>query len=107
MYAWKKISPEKVGDTFPSLYKLFFRKYWMDELYEKAFIENGLYKGAFRLAAWIDAKIVDGIANLMGDGTREIGKGLRKAQTGQLQVYAVAMILGVLVILACFHIFGD
>ena len=106
MYGVKKVSAERIGDAFQPIYKVFYRKYWMDELYEKVFVENTLYKGLFRFFAWFDSKIVDGIANLIGDTTTWAGRNIRKVQSGQLQAYALAIVLGILVILACFHIFG-
>jgi NADH-quinone oxidoreductase subunit L len=105
MYGAKKISAESVGKAFKPVYKVFYRKYWMDELYEKAVVENGLYKGVFRAWAWFDSEVVDGVVNGVADFTTETGARIRKLESGQLQVYGLAIILGVLVILACFHIF--
>ena len=105
MYGAKKISAESVGDKFQPLYKVFHRKYWMDELYEKNIIGRGLVDGLFRACAWVDREIVDGSVNGIADLTTGTGKQVRKLQSGQLQVYGLAMILGVLVILAWFHIF--
>jgi hypothetical protein len=50
--------------------------------------------------------VIDGAANGAGDLTAAGGKALRRAQTGQLQIYALTMGIGVVAIIICILIFG-
>jgi NADH-quinone oxidoreductase subunit L len=106
MYNSKLLSPERVGKLFKPLYNLFLNKYWMDTLYEKIFVNNFLLNKLFAGFQWIDTQVVDGAANGAADLTAAGGKALRRAQTGQLQVYALTMGIGVVAIIICILIFG-
>jgi len=106
VYYKKWLSAEKIGRLFQPLYKLFLNKYWLDTLYEKVLVENLLLKKLFAGFQWNDARVVDGVAN----GTVEVGaaggRALRRAQTGQLQVYALTIAVGLAAIIICLLIFG-
>ncbi|HLO67482.1 MAG TPA: hypothetical protein VK188_10720, partial [Holophaga sp.] len=47
---------------------------------------------------WIDAKIVDGLVNLVAWILSQVSGGFRKLQTGRVQNYAFVMFLGFLAI---------
>ena len=106
MYSAKVISAESIGRAFQPLYKVFSRKYWMDEIYENGIVVHGLVDGLFKASDWFDSKIVDGVVNGVADVTTATGRGVRKLQTGQIQTYGLGIALGVLVIVVCFYIFG-
>ncbi len=104
MYARGWISPEAVGRTFAPLHKLFSRKYYMDELYEQVFVGTVLYKWLFRLFELFDKYVVDGAVNGAAALVRFAGGAGRKLQTGQLQAYGYAILLGLLVIIVIFYV---
>jgi NADH-quinone oxidoreductase subunit L len=110
MYSAEWLAPERVGRIFRPFYVLFSRKYWFDELYERVFVVRILVNSVFRLCHLFDVYVIDGIVNGIAGGTILAGGGARKAQTGQLQWYGLALCLGVLVIFAivlvCFLAFG-
>ncbi len=106
MYNTRFLSPEKVGKLFKPLYILFLNKYWLDQLYEKLFVNNFLLNKLFAVFQWVDTRVVDGAANGTADVTNAGGKALRRAQTGQLQVYALTIGLGMIAIIVCILIFG-
>lgn len=106
MYSTKRISAETVGKIFAPFYTLFSRKYWFDELYEKVFVKNVLLNGLFAVFQKFDTYGVDGAVNGIASGTLATGKALRRLQTGQLQVYALAIAIGILAIAVCFYFFG-
>jgi NADH-quinone oxidoreductase subunit L len=106
MYNMKLLSPEKIGRWFKPVYQLFLNKYWMDTLYEKIFVNNILLNKLFAGFQWIDTHIVDGAANGAGDVTVVSGKALRRVQTGQLQVYALTIAIGIIAIIAVVFIFS-
>lgn len=100
MYSAKWISPERVGQAFAPIYNLFSRKYYLDELYERIFVVRILYDGLFRLIDLFDIYVVDGIVNGAAKVTLVSSSVVRRVQTGQLQSYGLAIVLGVLIIMA-------
>jgi len=102
MYSVKVISAEKVGRVFAPIYTLLSRKYYMDELYERVIVIGVLQNGLFRVIQAFDVYVVDGVVNGAAKVTVLTSGITRRAQTGQLQLYGLAMGVGVLVILAVF-----
>jgi NADH-quinone oxidoreductase subunit L len=105
IYSKKWIPAEAVGARFQTLYQLFSHKYWLDELYEKLIVNKLLLNGLFRFFHWFDANVVDGAVNYTARGTALAGRALRVLQNGQLQVYGLAIAIGVVAIVACMLIF--
>jgi NADH-quinone oxidoreductase subunit L len=106
MYGVKWISAESVGRIFKPIYILFSRKYFMDELYENVLVKQVLLNGVFKALAFFDARVVDGTVNGIARGTGAASRAMRQAQTGQLQFYAMTIILGIIAIAICLVIFG-
>jgi NADH-quinone oxidoreductase subunit L len=106
MYGIKLISAEKIGQAFKPLYTLFLNKYWLDTLYEKVIVRVGLLGNLFTGFQWFDSTVVDGAANDVSQATLAGGKVARHAQTGQLQLYALTIGLGIIAIVVCVFIFG-
>jgi NADH-quinone oxidoreductase subunit L len=106
VYIRTQPSAESIGQRFPALYTLFSRKYWMDELYERFFVVRALVGGIFLALHLFDAYIIDGIVNGIAGGTVGVGRVIRRAQAGQLQVYGLVMFVGILVIVGCLYLFG-
>jgi len=105
MYYKKWISAEAVGSVFKPLYILFSRKYWMDELYEGIIVRSVLFNKLFQWFNIFDARVIDGSVNAVANSTVAAGKAIRRVQTGQLQLYAMSIGLGILAILVCVYIF--
>ncbi|MEA2085992.1 MAG: NADH-quinone oxidoreductase subunit L [Chloroflexota bacterium] len=106
MYSAKWLSPERVGSLFKPLYNLFYRKYWFDELYENIIVRNALLKGLFASLQFFDSRGVDGAVNGLAGGVVAAGGAVRRAQTGQLQLYGLAIGIGVVAIVICLYLFG-
>jgi NADH:ubiquinone oxidoreductase subunit 5 (subunit L)/multisubunit Na+/H+ antiporter MnhA subunit len=106
IYSAKWFSAEAIGKMFQPLYKLFLNKYWLDELYEKIFVGRVLLKGFFAGLQGFDVHVVDGAVNGVASGAMATGKALRKAHSGQLQLYGLFIGIGIVVISACFYFFG-
>jgi len=106
MYSAKWISTEKVGRMFKPFYTVFYRKYWLDELYENIIVKIALLKGLFFGFEQFDVKGVDGVVNGVGKGAILGGRAVRRAQTGQLQLYGLVMGIGVVIIVLCVYFFG-
>jgi NADH-quinone oxidoreductase subunit L len=106
MYSAKWLSAEAVGRVFKPVYTLLYRKYWLDELYEKVIVVKVLVDGIFKALSIFDSRVVDGAVNGVASGTAEAGGVIRRTQTGQLQAYGIAIAIGIVAIAVCFYIFG-
>jgi NADH-quinone oxidoreductase subunit L len=78
------------------LYQLSYNKFFLDPLYS-VFIVWPLQLAAVGCALF-DRWVIDGSVNVVGRIPRAIGSVLRTLQTGLVQFYALAMVLGVLVL---------
>jgi NADH-quinone oxidoreductase subunit L len=122
--AW--ISPDRIKEKFHVLYIIFSHKYWMDELYDlisKSLLYRGIFKafawfdtfvidgavnglvtltagkhGLFSAFRWFDTVVIDGAVNGLATLIGGAGRLVRKAQTGQLQLYGLLIIFGVLAV---------
>jgi NADH-quinone oxidoreductase subunit L len=106
IYSAKWLSAERIGKMFQPLYKLFLNKYWLDALYEKVFVGKVLVGGFFAGLQGFDNYGVDGAVNGIASGAMATGKALRKAHSGQLQLYGLFIGIGIVVIIACLYFFG-
>ncbi len=102
IYIAKWVSADAIG-AIPGIKQirtLWFRKYYMDELYEDIIVHKVLMGVIFRACAVFDQYVVDGAVNGAAALAKGVGAGLRKFQTGQLQEYGVGMGFGLVAILA-------
>jgi NADH-quinone oxidoreductase subunit L len=106
VYNKKWITAESVGKFFGPLYTLVFRKYFFDELYENIIVKLALVKGLFTGFSLFDSKGVDGAVNGVSDVVISGGRAVRQAQTGQLQLYGLFIVLGLVIIGLCVYFFG-
>jgi NADH-quinone oxidoreductase subunit L len=109
------------------VFTVFENKYWVDELYgyiiikpynaiakflaEKVdwafwhdFFHDTILAGGYNrltrlLSGPIDLGIIDGFANFLADGFKELAAQMRKLQTGFVRTYALSIFVGVIVIL--------
>jgi len=91
-------APKRLAEQMRGLYKLIFNKYWVDEIYNDKIVEP-IRRGSIALWQKFDAAVIDGAVNGVG---RQIERGaglLRQAQTGSVQVYAMVITLGLVVVL--------
>ncbi|MFH1169204.1 MAG: proton-conducting transporter membrane subunit, partial [Chloroflexota bacterium] len=106
IYLKKWLSAERIGGLFQPLYTLLYRKYFFDELYENIIVKLVLMKGLFAGFQQFDAGGVDGLVNGVASGIRASGRAIRRAQTGQLQLYGLFIGIGILAIILSIFIFG-
>ncbi len=127
IYSAKWLSAELISRLFAPLHTIFSRKYWIDELYENVIARMLLLNGLFRGFQLFDSRIIDdginrlfierGVVRFLFSGLKSFDeKGIdgtvngiadtiiassdlaRKAQTGQLQLYGMFIVLGILAI---------
>jgi NADH-quinone oxidoreductase subunit L len=92
--------PVAVDDAEPTGFsRILFNKWYVDEFYHRWVVDPILTTSRV-LWRVVDAKIIDGTVNLVGNAARAIGWVGSLLQTGQVNTYVVIMTVGVLVILA-------
>jgi NADH-quinone oxidoreductase subunit L len=124
MYLRKSLSPDAFAEMGGGgLYRTIYNKYYVDEIYQAVFV-NGLlavtrFCAAFdryvidflvdgaayatRFVSWInglfDSYIIDGIVNRIADVTLDLGNRFRHLQTGSINAYLYAVVLGVVAVM--------
>jgi NADH-quinone oxidoreductase subunit L len=124
VYVKRKGEPaRRFAAMFPALYGLVSRNYYVDEAYGRIFVGGVLALG--RIADWIDRRVVDGFVDGVASAVRGISRGaiafdegvvdgavdgvgkahlavssgLRRLQTGRIYNYALAVVLGVVLVI--------
>jgi NADH-quinone oxidoreductase subunit L len=99
IYLRKPVIAEKASIALPHLYHLFWNKYYVDELYDAAIVrptvrisESVLWKG-------FDVRVIDGTVNGTAKLVAWASSHLRKIQGGVAQGYALAFVVGIIVVL--------
>ncbi|MCH8909732.1 MAG: NADH-quinone oxidoreductase subunit L [Chloroflexi bacterium] len=106
MYIRGSISPASVGARFQPVYRLIFRKYYVDELYEDQLVRKGFYKYIADAVRWFDEHWIDNANVHLYTWVNRLGKSGALVQNGQTQTYAVGMVIGVIAIVAGFLLWG-
>jgi NADH-quinone oxidoreductase subunit L len=115
---------ERFVARFKALYRLVSRKYFVDEIYDRVAVRGTLALG--RLSAWFDARVIDGLVdgsswlvrkfssasmafdkevvdgavNGIGRIHRAVSRGLRRLQTGYVYNYALAIVIGLVILVS-------
>jgi NADH-quinone oxidoreductase subunit L len=100
MYSRGRPDPAAVSRASGPYYDVLVNKYYVDELYDRRFVDVAK---AFAGAAWaFDIHIIDGLVNRLGWAIKLSGGGLRRAQTGIVGNYALSIVGGLLLILVVY-----
>lgn len=116
--------PERLAANWPRLHQLIYRKYYVDEIYDAAFVnrtkdlgttfaafDSGIIDGlgvdgtgwltrlTSRLSIWWDTWIVDGLVNFVGWIVRSLSLPVRIVQTGIVSNYALLIVVGMVLLL--------
>jgi NADH-quinone oxidoreductase subunit L len=91
-------APQRWGERFQALYRTFFHKYWVDELYQATIV-----RPLERLSQWLwrffDVGVIDGVVDGTGGLVVLGGTILRLFQNGYVGTYAFFIVLGVVLVL--------
>jgi NADH-quinone oxidoreductase subunit L len=97
MYMQRPELPDKVVAKVPTVYDLVFHKYYVDEIYDAAVVEP-IKSGSDFLWHGVDENIIDGVANGSAGTVAWLSSHLRKLETGFVQNYALAILIGVVLV---------
>jgi NADH-quinone oxidoreductase subunit L len=105
-YMFRPRWPAAWAETLGPIYQLLFRKYYFDELYDIIVVRPALWLGRLFWqkgdVGTIDAYGPDGLAS----GTRSMAGVLSRLQTGYVFHYALAMLVGVLILTTFYLVLG-
>jgi NADH-quinone oxidoreductase subunit L len=90
--------PVALAERFNVVYKLLWNKYYVDEIYSELFVEPGRRLAMF-LWETVDVQVIDGTANGLARAVAAISRVLRSLQTGYARAYALAMLVGTVVVI--------
>ena len=98
-WLWNTAAADAMYRRMHGVYTLLLNKYYVDEVYDAAIVQpikllstGGLWKG-------VDAGVIDGAVNGVGQTVRAASSVLRRLQTGSIRTYAASLFLGVALIL--------
>jgi len=98
LYLGKNTEAKFLAERLGPLYRLSYNKFYIDEIYNALFVLPTWLLA--KLSYVLDQNVIDGLVNLVGWIPRFGGRLLRSLQTGMVQFYALAMVLGLLVLIA-------
>ena len=103
-YVQRPENSEQMAENWSGAHRVLTNKYYVDEAYDATVI-RGTMTSANSL--WtVDKRVVDGAVNGIGVILTSWARGLRRVQTGAVQNYALAMILGIFVIASLYLLYG-
>jgi NADH-quinone oxidoreductase subunit L len=102
MYVVKPDLPGKVARAFGPVYQLFYRKYYVDELYDALFVNPVKWASTHVFWNIVDVNIIDGFINAMGSLVESTSRVLRRLQSGYYNHYALGMAFGVFVVVGLY-----
>jgi NADH-quinone oxidoreductase subunit L len=129
MYTKRPDIPARLADQYKDIYELLLNKYWVDELYEFVFVRgtkalanflwafdervlDGAVNGASHLiikssegSSRFDLQTIDGSVNGLSVVIQFGARAFRLLQTGFVQNYVLAMVLGLFVIITAYVFF--
>jgi len=99
MYRKENTSSDKVTARIKGFYTAAYHKFYFDEIWlfvTKKIIFNGISQPV----AWFDRHVVDGFMNLQSTMTNFLSRKIKFAQSGEIQDYAWAFMMGAVVIIS-------
>jgi len=99
MYMATAVRPGTIGQPRTPIHALLLNAYYVDAIYDRAIVRPLLALSRF-LAGVFDARLIDGLVNLLGRAVVASASGLRRLQTGYTVNYALTMLAGAVAIAA-------
>ncbi len=98
-YASGSQTPARLVAYYPWLYAVLKNKYWVDQVYDYLFARPGRWLSN---AFWtdVDGRMINGFADGLGNAFRSAGQRVRSLQGGYARGYALAMLIGIVVVIA-------
>jgi NADH-quinone oxidoreductase subunit L len=98
LYIVSPEAPARLASNLGALYRLSYDKFRVDELYDRLIVRP-LFAAAGFLASTIDQGLIDGAVNGSGAFVSEASRLVRRLQTGNVQHYALSLLIGAVLLL--------
>lgn len=98
LYVSKKTLPPSSETELSFLDKLSYNKFYVDELYDNIIVKPIAFLSDFT-GTFIEKQFIDRIVNFSGRSVQWSGKTIRYIQSGDVNTYAIFMVIGIVVIL--------
>jgi len=95
------ISAEALAARFPAAYRFLYNKWYFDELYDRIFVQP-LSRFAVFLWRIVDVGVIDAAVNGVATGIAATSQRVRHVQTGLVANYALAIALGMVLIVGVY-----
>jgi len=99
VYVKKRGIAAKISKKFGFIYKILYKKYYIDEIYDFVFVKP-IVNGSKGIYDWFDKLVVDGIVNGSGKLALFTGRIVSFLQSGLLRKYIYHIIGGAVIILS-------
>jgi NADH-quinone oxidoreductase subunit L len=101
MYIKSPRLPDQMAERYRTSYNLISNKYWVDEIYDFLFV-GPLVRFSVFLWRIIDDILVDGTVNGVGAVARGGSEIFKRLQTGNIQGYALSILVGIVLMVGYF-----
>jgi NADH-quinone oxidoreductase subunit L len=101
LYIKNPALPDRLAERYKAPYDALVNKYWVDEIYHWVFVGPLIRLSVF-LWRFFDDLIVDGIVNGVAALFRGGSEVFKRLQTGNVQSYAVSILIGIVLIFGYF-----
>lgn len=98
-------APERVAAFAPRVYQLLYHKYYVDELYDMAFVRP-IKLTATLLNRYFESDVIDATVDGIGRLTRWGSARIRNVQTGYARNYALSILFGAVLVVGYYVIGG-
>ncbi|HSR13257.1 MAG TPA: NADH-quinone oxidoreductase subunit L [Thermodesulfobacteriota bacterium] len=93
MYIKNPGLPARIAERHKAVYSMIYNKYWVDEIYDAVFV-GPIVRFSVFLWRRVDELLVDGAVNGVGWVARAGSEVVKYFQTGNVQSYAVSILVG-------------
>lgn len=90
---------DALAEKFGKLHRWAYKRFYMDEVYQYI-THRIIFAHISKPIAWFDRHVIDGFFNILAWGTNALSFRIRGLQSGSVQGYAYAFLLGTLILLA-------
>jgi NADH-quinone oxidoreductase subunit L len=103
LYVWRPAARERLRARFPGAERVLSGAYYVDELYDAVIVRPVAGVAGFA-ARVLDPGVIDGCVNGLAGLAGAIGGTWRRLQTGNVQHYALSLLLGAAAVVAYYAI---
>ena len=105
-YFWLRNRPltARMAERFAPIHRMLLNKYYVDEIYDRTIVQPIKVLSTGALWKGIDAGLIDGAVNGVGQVVGGTSAVLRRVQTGSVRTYAFGLLAGVVAILGYYLI---